>query len=58
MKTLELNQMEIIEGGQESKDEGGLDSKDFACAFVGIAYGLLNPVLGFAMGLACVAMEV
>lgn len=46
MKTLELNQMEKLQGGELSR-------ADVGCAVVGFTMGLINPWLGVAYGLWC-----
>lgn len=46
MKTLELNQMENVQGGELSR-------ADWGCAVVGLTMGIINPWLGFAYGLWC-----
>ncbi|MCB9426647.1 MAG: hypothetical protein H6584_06420 [Flavobacteriales bacterium] len=46
MKNLELNEMEVVVGG-------GLRASDIVCGTLGLAYGAVNPWLGFGVSLAC-----
>ena len=51
MKTLLVKEIECLYGGGIS-----LSKRDYAslgCLGIGLAYGLINPVLGFAAGFAC-----
>ena len=56
MKTLELNQMENIEGGCDRCWGGGLTNRDWGCAALGLAAGIasgFNPLVGGLTTLGC-----
>ena len=52
MKKLELNQMEIVEGGI-SRPSG----QQVTCYVVGVVMGLLNPLAGILTGAICLFMD-
>ena len=51
MKSLNLSSMTSIVGGQDCFIK--LRRSDLVCGGVGFLYGLVNPVLGAAVGLGC-----
>lgn len=49
MKTLELKQMEGVEGG------GQITQSMLVCGGLGLMFGVINPIVGAGVGLACSA---
>ena len=60
MKTLELNQMEVLFAGCSQCWGDGLSDSDWRCAALGLAVGIasgLNPLVGGLTTLGCMLTQ-